>query len=50
MTTGRTTFRLLRYRPGLLLGTVLFRGIASLVPFATGLIIKAVSTARPPVR
>jgi len=41
MTTGRTAFRLLRYRPGLFLGTVLFRGIDDLVPFATGLIMKA---------
>ena len=39
ITTGRTAFRLLRYRPGLFLGTILFRGIDDLAPFATGLII-----------
>jgi len=41
MTTGRTAFRLLRYRPRLFLGTILFRGIDDLAPFATGLIMKA---------
>lgn len=41
ITTGRTAFRLLRYRPGLFLGTILFRGIDDLAPFATGLIMKA---------
>ena len=39
--TLRTAWLLVLYRPWLFLGTVLFRGIDDLVPFATGLIMKA---------
>ncbi|MEE3043538.1 MAG: ABC transporter ATP-binding protein [Candidatus Latescibacterota bacterium] len=39
--TRRTAWLLLRYRPWLFLGTVLFRGIDDLVPFLNGLIMKA---------
>jgi ATP-binding cassette subfamily B protein len=39
--TLRTAWLLVLYRPGLFLATVLFRGIDDLVPFATGLIMKA---------
>ena len=41
MTTGQTAYRLIRYRTGLFLGTVLFRGLDDLVPFFTGLIMQA---------
>ena len=41
MTTGRAALRLMLYRPGLFLGTILFRGTDDIVPFATGLIMKA---------
>ena len=41
MTTGGAAIRLLRYRPGLLLLTILFRGADDLVPFFTGLVMKA---------
>lgn len=41
MTTGQTALKLLRYRPGLFLGTVFFRGLDDLQPFAVGLIMKA---------
>lgn len=41
MTTGQTALKLLRYRPGLFLSTVFFRGLDDLAPFATGLIMQA---------
>ncbi|MBT7859065.1 MAG: ABC transporter ATP-binding protein [Gemmatimonadetes bacterium] len=41
LSTGQTAWRLIRYRPWQFLGTILFRGIDDLVPFATGLIMKA---------
>ena len=41
MSTGRTAWRLVRYRTGLFLGTIFFRGIDDVVPFATGLLMKA---------
>lgn len=41
MTTGQTAAKLIRYRPGLFLATLLFRGLDDLAPFATGLIMKA---------
>ena len=41
MSTGETALRLLRYRPKIFLGTVLFRGLDDLAPFATGLIMQA---------
>ncbi|MDA0337317.1 MAG: ABC transporter ATP-binding protein, partial [bacterium] len=41
MSTGRTAWRLVRYRTGLFLGTILFRGTDDIVPFATGLLMKA---------
>ena len=41
MRTGRAAITLLRYRPGLFLLTILFRGADDLVPFLTGLIMKA---------
>ncbi len=40
MTTGRAAMRLIRYRLGLFLFTILFRGLDDLVPYATGLIMK----------
>ena len=40
MTTGQSTIQLIRYRPLLFLGTILFRGIDDLVPFAIGIIMK----------
>lgn len=40
MTTGQASIRLLRYRPFLFLGTILFRGLDDLMPFAVGLIMK----------
>ncbi len=41
MTTGQTALKLLRYRPGLFLATVFFRGLDDLQPFAVGLIMQA---------
>ena len=41
MTTGQASVRLIRYRPFLFLGTILFRGLDDLMPFADGLIRKA---------
>ena len=41
MRTGRAAITLLRYRPGLFLLTILFRGADDLVPFLTGLVMKA---------
>lgn len=41
LSTGRAAWRLVRYRTGLFLGTILFRGVDDVVPFATGLIMKA---------
>lgn len=41
MTTGQASIRLIRYRPFLFLGTILFRGLDDLMPFFIGLIIKA---------
>ena len=38
MTTGRASIRLIRYRPFLFLGTILFRGLDDLMPFFEGLI------------
>ena len=40
MSMGRTTWRLLRFRPALFLSTVFFRGIDDVAPFLTGLIVK----------
>ena len=40
MTTGKSAIQLIRYRPLLFLGTILFRGIDDLVPFAIGIIMK----------
>ena len=41
MTTGQTALKLLRYRPGLFLATIFFRGLDDIAPFFTGLIMKA---------
>ena len=41
MTTGQASVRLIRYRPLLFLGTILFRGLDDLMPFADGIIRKA---------
>jgi ATP-binding cassette subfamily B protein len=41
MTTGQASIRLIRYRPFLFLGTILFRGLDDLMPFFDGLIRKA---------
>ncbi len=41
MTTGQSAIRLIRYRPLLFLGTIFFRGLDDLVPFAHGIIMKA---------
>ena len=41
MRTGQAAIKLLRYRPGLFLLTILFRGLDDLVPFLTGLVMKA---------
>ena len=43
MSTGRTAWRLVRYRTGLFLGTILFRGIDDIVPFAIGLIGRGIN-------
>ena len=41
MTTGQSALQLIRYRPLLFLGTILFRGLDDLMPFAVGIIMKA---------
>ena len=41
MTTGKASIRLIRYRPFLFLGTILFRGLDDLMPFVVGIIMKA---------
>ena len=41
MTTGQASIRLIRYRPLLFLGTILFRGLDDLMPFFDGLIRRA---------
>ena len=41
MTTGQSAIQLIRYRPLLFLGTIFFRGLDDLVPFASGIIMKA---------
>ena len=41
MTTGKASIRLIRYRPLLFLGTILFRGLDDLIPFFDGLIKQA---------
>ena len=41
MTTGQASIRLMRYRPLLFLGTILFRGLDDLMPFFVGLIMQA---------
>lgn len=41
MTMGQTTWKLIRYRPGLFLATIFFRGLDDVVPFLTGIIMKA---------
>ena len=40
MRTGQAAIKLLRYRPGLFLLTILFRGADDLVPLLTGLVLK----------
>ncbi len=40
MSMGRTTWRLLRFRPGLFLATIFFRGIDDVAPFLAGVIMK----------
>ncbi len=40
MTMGQTTWRLLKYRPGLFLFTIIFRGIDDVAPFLAGVIMK----------
>ncbi len=40
MTTGQSAIKLIRYRPFLFLGTILFRGLDDLMPFVVGLIMK----------
>ena len=40
MTTGKASIRLIRYRPLLFLGTILFRGLDDLMPFFEGIIRK----------
>lgn len=41
MSTGRSAWQLVRYRVGVFLGAILFRGTDDLMPFAVGLIMKA---------
>ena len=41
MTMGQATWKLLRYRPGLFLATIFFRGLDDVAPFLTGIIMKA---------
>ena len=40
MTMGQTTWRLLKYRPGLFFVTIFFRGIDDVAPFLAGVIMK----------
>ena len=40
MSMGRTTWRLLRFRPALFLATIFFRGIDDVAPFLAGVIMK----------
>ncbi|MCY3870717.1 MAG: ABC transporter transmembrane domain-containing protein, partial [Gemmatimonadetes bacterium] len=40
MTMGQTTWRLLKFRPGLFLTTIFFRGIDDIAPFLAGVIMK----------
>ena len=40
MTTGQSALQLIRYRPLLFLGTIIFRGLDDLMPFAVGIIMK----------
>ncbi|MDE0009990.1 MAG: ABC transporter ATP-binding protein [Candidatus Poribacteria bacterium] len=40
MTTGQSVIKLIRYRPLLFLGTILFRGLDDLMPFVVGIIMK----------
>ena len=40
MTMGQTTWRLLKYRPGIFLATIFFRGIDDVAPFLAGVIMK----------
>ena len=40
MTMGQTTWRLLKFRPGLFLFTIFFRGIDDIAPFLAGVIMK----------
>lgn len=40
MTMGQTTWRLLKFRPGLFLATILFRGIDDVAPFLAGVLMK----------
>ena len=40
MTMGQTTWRLLKFRPGLFLTTIFFRGIDDVAPFLAGVIMK----------
>ena len=39
MTTGQSALQLIRYRPLLFLGTIVFRGLDDLMPFAVGIIM-----------
>ncbi len=41
MTMGQTTYRLLKFRPGLFLSTILFRGIDDVAPFLAGVLMKS---------
>lgn len=40
MTMGQTTWRLLKFRPGLFLATIFFRGIDDVAPFLAGVLMK----------
>ena len=40
MTMGQPTWRLLKYRPGIFLATIFFRGIDDVAPFLAGVIMK----------
>ena len=40
MTAGKSAIQLIRYRPLLFLGTIFFRGLDDLVPFAIGIIMQ----------
>lgn len=41
MTMGQTTWRLLKFRPGLFLATIVFRGIDDVAPFLAGVLMKS---------